>query len=66
MIGFFTFIHLNVFILGQKTGNLSRIVENVATKGDCFKLCQEYNLCEWFTHIESLSLCSLLVETEGI
>jgi len=55
-----------LFILGQETGNLSRVVENVATKEDCFKLCREYNLCKWFTHIESLSLCSLLVEPEGI
>jgi hypothetical protein len=53
-------------ILGKETFNLTKIVENVSVKGDCFKLCKELPLCKWFIYIQALSLCSLFVEPPGI
>jgi hypothetical protein len=53
-------------ILGKETFNLTKIVENVSVKSDCFKLCKELPMCKWFIHIPALSLCSLFVKPPGI
>ena len=47
-------------------GNLQHTEEDVDSKEDCLSLCKITEGCNWFTHIQSSSVCLLLTDCQTL